>query len=42
MAEKKSLQMAVWIALLALLLGSATRFLEALADLIRMIRLLGL
>jgi hypothetical protein len=36
-ARKKSLQIAVWIALLALLLGSATRFLEALVDLIRLL-----
>jgi hypothetical protein len=37
MARKKSLQMAVWIALLALLLGAAERLLEALADLIRLL-----
>jgi hypothetical protein len=37
MARKKSLQMALWIALLALLLGAATRFLEALVDLIRIV-----
>lgn len=42
MARKKSLQIAIWIALLALLLGAAERLLEALADLIRLITRLGL
>jgi hypothetical protein len=35
--QKKSLQTAIWIALLALLLGAATRLVEALVDLIRLI-----
>jgi hypothetical protein len=35
-SNKKGLQTAIWIALVAMLLGTATRFLEALAEIIRM------
>jgi hypothetical protein len=35
-AKKESPRLALWIALVAVLLGIVTRFLEALADLIRL------
>jgi hypothetical protein len=35
-AKKESPRIALWIALVAMLLGIATLFLEALADLIRL------